>query len=320
VSEELNRRFVQAREKVRAFLAPYGGDIPTGWVEADGTLGESALATHRYPDTVVVRRPDVPESVLAHELVHIAQRTLEQFLGFRLLYVLLAEGLAEFVAKSLYPEHTVKYVVGHKVVSLLVESVPDVIGDLLCINGLSLTPGDVESILTSSRLPPYTRRLLAAESDLIQGSVQRAWELGIEDPTFVTLGEEMRAWKFLLDDLLQIARRALSRCATGRSGGTEPRLSQSPARVGSGPSGSSRGPQRARARPVGSWQDHEKVMRRGAWASRRLSSYCPCLDHWKAICSFDRRTGGSCPVRWCRTRRSVATKLLRQRSRFAGDE
>jgi len=201
VSEELmNRRFARARGKVRAFLAPYGGCVPTGQIETDGTLEESALATHRYPDAVIVKSPDVPESVIAHELVHVTQHTLEQFRGFRLLYVLLAEGLAEFVARSLYPEHMVKYVPGHEVVSLLVGAAPDVIRDLLRINDLPLTPEDVERILTSPRLPPYTRRLLSAESDLIRGSVQRAWEAGIEDPTFVTLGEEMRAWKFLLDE------------------------------------------------------------------------------------------------------------------------
>lgn len=200
MSEELNRRFARARGKVCAFLAPYGGCVPTGQIETDETLGESALATHRYPDTVVVKSPDVPESVIAHELVHVVEHTLEQFRGFRLLYVLLTEGLAEFVAKSLYPEHVVKYVPGHEMVSLLVGATPGVIGDLLRINDLPLAPEDVERILTSPRLPPYTRRLLAAESDLIRGSVQRAWEVGIKDPTFVTLGEEMRAWKFLLDE------------------------------------------------------------------------------------------------------------------------
>jgi len=200
VNKELNQRFARARIKVHQFLAPYGGEVPEGEIEIYEALEEPALATHRYPDTIVVKSPDVPESVIAHELVHVAQHTLEQFRGFRLLYVLLAEGLAKFVARSLYPEHMVKYVPGHEVVSLLVGAAPDVIRDLLRINDLPLTPEDVERILTSPRLPPYTRRLLSAESDLIRGSVQRAWEAGIEDPTFVTLGEEMRAWKFLLDE------------------------------------------------------------------------------------------------------------------------
>jgi len=201
VSEELERRFSRATTKVRAFLAPYGAKMPAAQIEVDEKLEEPALGTHHYPDTVIVKSPDVPESVIAHELVHVAQHTSEQFRGFRLLYVLLAEGLAEFVARSLYPEHVVKYAPGYETVSLLVEAAPDVIGDLLRINTLSLTPDDVERILSSSRLPPYTRRLLAVEGDLIRSSVQRAWEVGIqEDPTFVTLGEEMRAWKFLLDE------------------------------------------------------------------------------------------------------------------------
>jgi len=192
--------FVQAREKVRAFLARYDGQVPDGQIEIDETLDESALAVHRYPDTVVVRSADVPESVIAHELVHVAQHTLEQFGGFHLLYVLLAEGLAEFVARSLYPAHVVKYAPGYEAISLLVEVVPGAIGDLVRINDLPLTPADAEGILTSSCLPPYTRRLLAKESDLIRSSVEQAWEAGIGDPTFVTLGEELRAWKFLLDE------------------------------------------------------------------------------------------------------------------------
>lgn len=201
MSEELEQRFSRALARVRAFLAPYGAKMPAGQIEVDEKLEEPALGTHHYPDTVVVKSPDVPESVIAHELVHVAQHTLEQFRGFRLLYVLLAEGLAEFVAKLLYPEHEVKYVPAYETVSLLVEAVPDVIGNVLHINDLPLTPDDVERILSSSRLPPYTRRLLAVEGDLIRSSVQRAWEVGIqEDPTFVTLGEEMRAWKFLLDE------------------------------------------------------------------------------------------------------------------------
>jgi len=43
----------------------------------------------------------VPESDIAHELVHIAQGTLEQFRGFRLLYTVLVEGLADWVVKQL---------------------------------------------------------------------------------------------------------------------------------------------------------------------------------------------------------------------------
>ena len=201
MSEDLGQRFARARERVRAFLAPYGAEVSAGRIEIDEALEEPALGTHRYPDTVIVKGPDVSESIIAHELIHVVQHTLEQFRGFRLLYVLLAEGLAEFVARSLYPEHVVKYVPAYETISLLVEAAPNVIGDLLRINALSLTPDDVEKILSSPRLPPYTRRLLAVEGDLIRSSVQTAWEVGIqEDPTFVTLGEEMRAWKFLLDE------------------------------------------------------------------------------------------------------------------------
>ncbi len=48
-------------------------------------------------------------------------------------------------------------------------------------------------------LAAYSRDLLGGLADRIQNSVQIANEAGISDPTFVTLGEEVRAWKLLLD-------------------------------------------------------------------------------------------------------------------------
>jgi len=90
-------RLSRAEEKVREYLARYGGTLPATQVILDPDLDEETMATHRYPATVVVREPSVPKSVIAHELVHIAQGTLEHFRGFRLLYVLLAEGLADKV-------------------------------------------------------------------------------------------------------------------------------------------------------------------------------------------------------------------------------
>ncbi len=40
-------------------------------------------------------------------------------------------------------------------------------------------------------------------ADQIRKSVATAVEAGISDPTFVPLGEELRAWKFLLDGRYQ---------------------------------------------------------------------------------------------------------------------
>ena len=59
--------------------------------------------------------------------------------------------------------------------------------------------GKVENILSNPHLEAYSRDLLSGMASRIRGSIQAANEAGIEDPTFVTLGEEVRAWKLLLD-------------------------------------------------------------------------------------------------------------------------
>lgn len=184
---------------MREYLARYGGELPSTRIVLDPELGEETLATHRYPDTVVVREAVVPESVIAHELVHIAQGTLESFRGFRLLYTLLAEGLADWVAKQLYPEHEVRYEAGYRLIALLVDADEGAIGDLLRLNEMLLVPGDVEAILSSPHLAAYSRDLLSPMAGRIRDNVRTAIEAGLTDPTFVTLGEELRAWKFLLD-------------------------------------------------------------------------------------------------------------------------
>jgi hypothetical protein len=193
------QRLRRAEERVRGYLARYGVVLPAVRIAVEPGLGEGALATHRYPGTVAVRDASVAESVIAHELAHIAQGTLEQFRGFRLLYTLLAEGLAEWVAKTLYPEHEVKYGAGYRLIALLAATDEQSIGGLLRLNTLPLAPEDVEAILTSPRLPDYSRDLLTSMADQIRKSVATAIEAGITDPTFVPLGEELRAWKFILD-------------------------------------------------------------------------------------------------------------------------
>jgi len=74
---------------------------------------------------------------------------LEQFRGFRLLYTILVERLADWVAKQLYPEHEVKYQDGYRLIELLMAADESSIGDLLRLNELSLVPEDVEAILGS---------------------------------------------------------------------------------------------------------------------------------------------------------------------------
>jgi len=160
---------------------------------------------------VVVRETSVPESVIAHELVHIAQGTLEQFRSFHLLYTLLAEGLADWVAKQLYPEHEVKYQAGYRLIELLMAADESSMGDLLRMNELSLVPEDVEAILESPRLAAYSRDLPSPMAGRIRDSIRAATEASITDPTFVPLGEEVRVWKFLLDRRFEGARGEVDR-------------------------------------------------------------------------------------------------------------
>jgi len=195
----LEQKLHRAETRVRAHLARWGGKLPPAGIILAPELDEETMATHRYPATVVVREATVPESVIAHELVHIAQGTLEQFGGFRLLYTLLAEGLAEWVAKGLYPEHEVKYKAGHRLIALLAQADEGAIGGLLRLHDLPLAPADVEAILASPHLPAYPRDFLGRMAGRIRESIQAANEAGIADPTFVTLGEEVRAWKFVLE-------------------------------------------------------------------------------------------------------------------------
>jgi len=199
VTDELWVKFARAKDKVDAYLAPYGGRKLKGRIEVDETLDMGSLAAHCYPDIVLVKSADIAESVIAHEWVHVVQGTLEYFRGFRLLYVQLAEGLAEFVAKELYPDHVVKYPAGYELLATLIANDPEVIGELLRLNHLLLIPEDVDVFLASVHVPSYSRDLITRMSDRIRDSIHTANEVGIDDPTFVTLGEEVRAWKFILN-------------------------------------------------------------------------------------------------------------------------
>ncbi|MDW8101159.1 MAG: hypothetical protein RML36_16930 [Anaerolineae bacterium] len=103
------------------------------------------------------------------------------------------------MAKQLYAEHEVKYQTGYCLIELLVRTDERAIGDLLQLNHLPLILEDVDSILANPRLPDYSRNLLSGVVGRIRESLRAANEADIDDPTFVTLGEEVRAWKFLLD-------------------------------------------------------------------------------------------------------------------------
>lgn len=195
---ELEERLRAVESKVAAFLTACRCALPRTRIAVDTDLGEDALASHRHPATVVVRSAAVSESVIAHELVHIAQQTLERFGGFRLLYTLLAEGVADWIAKVLYPRHEIRYVRGYELVAVLAEATRDVIGELLRVHDLRVRPEDFDRILASPRVPPYTRGIFVSMADRIRAALCAAREVDLTDPTFVPLGEELQAWKFLL--------------------------------------------------------------------------------------------------------------------------
>jgi hypothetical protein len=196
---DLEGRLQRAEGRVKGHLVRCGCFIPSTRIVRDPEIDEDTLATHRHPGTVVVRETSVPESVIAHELVHIAQGTLEQFRGFRLVYTVLAQGLADGVANQLYLEHEVKCQACQRLIELLMAADESSTGDLLRLNDLSLVPEDLEAILGSSHPAAYSRDLLSQIAGCIRDSIRTAREAIITEPTFAPLGEEMRTWKFLLD-------------------------------------------------------------------------------------------------------------------------
>ena len=124
---------------------------------------------------------------------------MEQFRSFQSLYTLLVEGLADWVAKQLYPEHEVRYQAGHRLIELLLADDESSVGGLFRLNDLSLVAQDMEAILGSSHLAAYLRDLLSPIAGRMRGSVRTPREVIITDPTFVSIGEVIRAWKLVLD-------------------------------------------------------------------------------------------------------------------------
>jgi len=196
---DLEGRFPTTEGRVKGHLVRCGCFIPSTRIVRDLELDEDTLAAHRYPGTMVVRETSVPESVIARELVHIAQGTLEQFRSFQSLYTLLVEGLADWVAKQFYPEHEVRYQAGHRLIELLLADDESSVGGLFRLNDLSLVAQDMEAILGSSHLAAYSCDLPSPIAGRIRNSIPAAKEAGLTDPTFDTLGEEIRAWRFALD-------------------------------------------------------------------------------------------------------------------------
>jgi len=196
---ELSFKLASAQQKVNEFLQKYQLFIGECQIKVDPEVGEGTLATWQRPCVVVVKKPDVPESVIAHELVHILQQTLEVFAGYRWLYALLSEGLAEFIAQKLYPEHKIKHKLGRDLISVLYALDKNIVKEIIWLDNLKLAPQDIDLLLASPNVHPYWKEIIENEAEHLKRNIQRALQGKIDDPTFISLGEDLRAWKFLIN-------------------------------------------------------------------------------------------------------------------------
>lgn len=205
--KELRIKFQRAKKAVNDFLASY--DLKIG--ECEIRVDESAEGTHyEHPKHIIVQNEDVPESVIAHDLIHVVQQTLEVFKGFKWLYHLLSEGLAEFVAKLTFPHHAVKYKVHHELVSLLYALDKSIVKDLITLDSMQLSPDDVDTILNSPHVSSYSKNIIKKQSDHLKSTIQRAINAKIDGPTFISYGEDLRAWKFLINPKFNLKRREIN--------------------------------------------------------------------------------------------------------------
>jgi len=195
---ELSFKLTSAQQKVNEFLQKYQLFVDKCQIKVDPEIGEATLATWQRPNVVAVKKPDIPESVIAHELVHILQQTLEVFAGYRWLYTLLSEGLAEFIAQKLYPEHEIKHKLGHDLICILYALDEDIVKEIIRLDSLKLIPQDIDLLLASPNVHPYWKEIIENEAEHLKRNIQRALEGKIDDPTFISLGEDLRAWKFLI--------------------------------------------------------------------------------------------------------------------------
>ena len=207
---KLQVKLRRVEKAINAFLAPYNLKIERCEIEIGESLEEGALASHRYPNRILVKREDVAESIVAHELVHVVQGTLEVFKGFRWLYSLLSEGLAEFIAKSLYPEHDVKYELHYELISILYGIDRNIVEEIVNINYLPLSPSDVDELLNSPHVSPYSKGIIKDQADHLRNNIRRAMNAKITDPTFISYGEDLRAWKFLINQKFDPKRREIN--------------------------------------------------------------------------------------------------------------
>lgn len=207
----LENKLKNATLKLYIFFKKFNIKVPKCEIEIDKKLDKHTLATHRYPNKIVVKNLRVPESVICHELVHRIQKTLEFPSMFKYLYTCLAEGMAEFITKILYPSHKVKYLLEEKLFRILFSVDEDVIKEILNLNNFKMSSQEFESMLNDKNLHPYFKKMIRERKDAIKKAIDDANRLKIDDPTFINHGEEIMAWKFLLNPKFDTKREEINK-------------------------------------------------------------------------------------------------------------
>lgn len=207
----LEDKLKNATSKLHTFFKKFRINVPKCNIEIDKKLDKYTLATHRYPNRIVVRNAQISESVICHELIHRIQRTLESPCMFKYLYTSLAEGMAEFITKALYSSHRVKYPLEEKLFRTLFSVNRNVIRETMHLNNFKMSSQEFESMLKDKNLHPYFRKMISDRKEVIKKTIDDANRLRIDDPTFITHGEEIMAWKFLLNPKFDTRREEINK-------------------------------------------------------------------------------------------------------------
>lgn len=207
----LKDKLRRTSSKLRQFLKKYDIKVPNCRIEIDKNLDKSTLATHFYPNKIIVKDLSVPESVICHELIHRVQNTLESPKMFRYIYTILSEGMAEFISKTLYPNHKVKYRLEKQLFETLFSIDRNVIKEVIELNNFKINSKEFELISKNKNLHKNFREMIHGREIIIKKQIKDANCLGINDTTFISHGEEIMAWKFLLAPKFEIRRREINK-------------------------------------------------------------------------------------------------------------
>lgn len=198
MSKNIKVKFRHAKKKLDKFLKNYDMEVGECDIKIVPELDTETFATRRYPNLILLKRKETPETLLQRELIHFIQKTLRCPDIFVYVYTVLAEGLADFITKTLYSRYKIKYPIGYKIVELLF-AIDDkyTITNLFNINSLPLIPNDVSILMKDERVHSGFKELIKPQKDMIKNSIDNANKLGELNPLFIPHGVELKTWKFL---------------------------------------------------------------------------------------------------------------------------